>query len=60
MGDVLIAKDGYIYTNGNDIYGRELYLAKGRSKDEFYLISIEEYELMTAESEVEEVGTGDI
>ena len=43
MREILIAPDGYMFTDG-EIYGKRIYLAIDRSKDEFYLITREEYE----------------
>ena len=41
---VLKADNGRIVTNGDDIYGKEIELAVGRSADGFYEITEEEYE----------------
>jgi hypothetical protein len=35
--------NGKVWTNGVDIYGRDLILAEGLSGDDLYLISDEEY-----------------
>lgn len=40
---VLIAEEGMIYTNGN-IYGTIIYLEEGFTEDDFYQITLEEYE----------------
>lgn len=39
---VIYADEGKVLTNGT-IYGTKIYLAEGRSADEFYEISAEEY-----------------
>ena len=47
---VLYADKGKVLTNGT-IYGTKIYLAEGRSADEFYEISAEEYAaIMEAEA----------
>ena len=46
------ARDGYILTNG-EIYGTEIFLAEGMSADDFYEITIEEYEKLFTEQESE-------
>ena len=47
----LIADDGKILTDG-ETYGREIFLGKGRSADEFHEITEEEYEeILKAEKE---------
>ena len=54
MRIVLKADEGYIYTNGTDVYGSTIYLAEGVSADGFYQITREEYEeKIKAEEEVE-------
>lgn len=42
MGNKLIARDGYIFTDG-EAYGTEIYLGKGVEADSFYEIPMEEY-----------------
>lgn len=48
----LIADEGYIYTDGEN-YGRIILLENGRSAEDFYQISIEEYENKMIEMEGE-------
>ena len=50
MTNKLIAKDGYIFTNG-EAYGVEIYLGEGVKDDSFYEIPIEEYKAKMAELE---------
>ena len=45
MREKIIATDGHILTNG-EVYGTEIYLADGLSADQFYEITIEEYQAM--------------
>ena len=52
MREILIAPGGYMFTDG-EIYGRKVYLATDRNKDEFYLITIEEYEEKLKQQEAE-------
>jgi hypothetical protein len=40
---VLYADDGKVLTNG-EIYGTQIFLADGESADDYYEISVEEYE----------------
>lgn len=42
---VLIASEGMLLTDG-EIYGTKIFLAEGRSAEEFHEISREEYEKM--------------
>ena len=54
MRDKIIASEGMILTNG-EIYGREIFLADGISKDSFYEITQAEYEeIMKAAEPIEE------
>ena len=39
---VLKAREGYVYTNGTD-YGKIIYLASGKSPNDYYEITEEEY-----------------
>lgn len=41
--EILQAPEGMIYTDGA-IYGTTIYLAEGKSKDDFALITQEEYQ----------------
>lgn len=50
----LKAKEGYRYTNGIDIHGEIIYLAEGMSADNFYEITIEEYEKILEEQQNKE------
>ena len=47
MGITIMAREGYIYTNG-EIYGIEIRLAEGVNADSFYEIPFEEYEIILA------------
>lgn len=40
MREVLRARDGYLYTNG-EIYGKLIFLAIGEDKNKYYEISLE-------------------
>ena len=53
MREILVANEGYVYTNG-EIYGTTIYLAEGKSAEDFYQIPIEEYN-----SRMEEATEGD-
>ena len=44
------AKEGYVLTDG-EIYGIEIFLAEGMSEDNFYEITLEEYEAIMAEDD---------
>jgi hypothetical protein len=48
---ILKAPEGKIYTNG-EIYGTTIYLAVGVNPDDFYTISIEEYEEILKQQEL--------
>ena len=48
--NVIKAEKGKILTDGN-IYGRTIYLAKGRTADEFYEITEDEYNDIIAHDE---------
>lgn len=52
MREILVANEGYVYTNG-EIYGTKIYLAIGVSKDSFYQITKEEYEEIMKKQEEE-------
>ena len=45
MHEVIKAKEGFILTNG-EIYGTEIYLAESMTSENFYEITIEEYDSM--------------
>ena len=51
MRTILKADKDYVYTNGIDVYGSIIYLAKGLSTDGFYQITKEEYERKIMEEE---------
>lgn len=51
----LIASEGMILTDG-EIYGTKIFLAEGRSAEEFYEIPLEEYERLM-EQEVQADGS---
>lgn len=42
MREILRARDGYIYTNG-EIYGKLIFLAIGEDKNNYYEITTEEF-----------------
>ena len=42
---IITASEGMIYTDGT-IYGSKIFLAEGRSAEEFYEIPLEEYETL--------------
>lgn len=44
----LIVDEGYIYTNGIDVYGSMVWIASGMNAEDFYQITIAEYEKMLA------------
>ena len=48
----LIASTGKILTNGNS-YGKEVYLGKNDSAENWYEISLDEYEQIKAEAQAE-------
>lgn len=52
---VLKADEGKILTDG-EIYGRTIYLAKGRTADEFYEITEAEYEEIQNQNEPDAEG----
>ena len=53
---ILTASEGYVLTDG-EIYGTMIFLAEGRSAEEFHEISREEYERIMKEQEVRDGGT---
>ena len=53
MTEILIADEGYLYTDGNGVFGKKIYLGKDRNKDEFYLITQKEYEEILKQQEAE-------
>ena len=50
----LKARDGYIYTNGND-FGKIIYLAVGANSKDYYEITKEEYNRILEEKEKQEL-----
>lgn len=50
----LKARDGYIYTNGND-FGKIIYLAVGANSKDYYEITEEEYNSILEEKEKQEL-----
>lgn len=47
---ILTASEGYVLTDG-EIYGSKIFLAEGRSAEDFYEISKEEYARIMLEQE---------
>lgn len=43
----LIAPEGFLYTDGRDVYAKKIWLGEGMDADSFKLISVEEYERFT-------------
>ena len=43
MQEIIVAKKGFLYTDGVATYGKEIIIGEGRSKTEFYEITEEEY-----------------
>lgn len=52
----IVASEGMIMTDG-EIYGRKIFLAEGRSAEEFYEIPLEEYEQMMEQEVLQDGGT---
>lgn len=50
----LIAKNGYVMTDGNALYSRHLILEIGAPEPNLYTITDEEYQQILAEREMEE------
>lgn len=50
MRKTLTASEGHVLTNG-EVYGTIIYLAEGMDGSDFYEITEEEYEELTASSE---------
>lgn len=50
MREKLEARNGMILTNG-EIYGKIIYLGEGVKKEDFYEITVEEYERILREQE---------
>ena len=57
--NTLIARDGYIYTDG-EVYGSIIYLANGTSPDSFYEIAVEEYQKILDEQRATILATVDM
>lgn len=53
---IIYADEGKVLTNG-EIYGKQIFLADGVSKDDFYEITDEEYAKIVAEAD-EQAQTG--
>ena len=51
---ILKASEGHILTNGT-VYGTEIWLAEGVSGDDFYEITLEEYEAIINSEEANEM-----
>ena len=49
----ITASEGCVLTDG-EIYGRTIYLAEGKSEDDFYEISEEQYQEKMKEAEIDE------
>lgn len=47
----IFAKEGYILTNGNDVYGKIIDLGKFDREENYYQITEEEYENIMKEQE---------
>lgn len=52
----IYAKEGYILTNGNDVYGYIIDLGKFDNESNYYQITIEEYEEILKKEEEENRG----
>ena len=50
--DTLIADEGMIYTDGNT-YGSVIHLAEGINKEDFYQITVAEYEALHPTPEID-------
>lgn len=51
----IYATEGYIFTNGNGLYGKIIDLGKGDSENNYYEITLEEYENILKEQEENEI-----
>ncbi len=47
----LVAPEGMIYTDGEGVYGIEIWLGEGVSADKFFLITKEDYKNLTETEE---------
>lgn len=47
----LIAPEGMIYTDGEDVFATKIWLGYGASPDKFHLITKEEYKMLTETEE---------
>lgn len=43
----LIAPEGFLYTDGRDVYAKKIWLGEGMDADSFKLVSEEEYQRLT-------------
>lgn len=56
----LVADEGYIYTNGIDVFGSMIWIAEGMTADNLYQITLAEYEeILATQNNMGEEITGD-